>query len=299
MHDVIFDALLVNGAPEMHHAFLGALIGGLFGRKDAKRNAKLMEEAAKVPLVSTNVANVAEMNKAAIANGYNPMTLLQAGGLSAFSTTTTTGHNAMAAAQARAAVPSVGSVIAGAIGGTLDNLAGSLFKSALPNSKSYFPPAPSADFGMAGALGWTSGGAKPTASFSALSGVPSFKSARLATNAGAPMMPEIKAPETTNPWRTYNIDPTVPGAEAFETRYGDSEIAQTYVFALTGFDDLWYNVTGMTSEERHKAMGQPIARNVTNAFDSVKAGVLTRDPKKDTLSFGKAVFEFFEPWMGP
>jgi len=299
MHDVIFDALLANGAPEMHHAFLGALIGGLLGRKDAKRNARRMEEAAKIPLVSTNVANLAEMNKAALENGYNPMTILQAGGLSAFSTTTTTGHNAMAAAQARAAVPSVGSVIAGAIGGTLDNLAGSLFKSALPTSKSYFPPAPSADFGMAGALGWTSGGGKPSASFSAVSGVPSFKSARLATNAGAPMLPNFAPADTVNPWVQYGVDPTTGGAEPFANRYGESELVEMVAGVYAGWDDIWYNVTGMTSQERYKSMGQPIAKNVTNAFDSVKAGVLTRDPKKDTLSFGKAVFEFFEPWMGP
>jgi len=299
MRDIILDFLLNSGGPEIHQAFLGSLISGIFGRKDAKRNAKLMEEAAKVPLVTNNVANLADMNKAAIENGYHPMTILNAGGLSAFSTTTTTGHNAMAAAQAKAAVPSFGSVLAGAVGSTLDTITGSLFKSALPTSKSYFPPAPSADFGMAGALGWNTGRGSITANAGASFAAPAFKSARLATNAGAPMMPEFKPPETTNPWVQYSVDPTTGGAAPFTQRYGESELVEMVAGVYAGWDDIWYNVTGMTSDERYKTMGQPVAKAVTNAFDSVKAGALTRDPKKDFNSFGKAAFDFFEPWMGP
>jgi len=299
MYDIVLDALLNNGGPEIQQAFFGSLISALFGRKEAKRNAKLMEEAAKVPLVSTNVANLAEMNKAAIENGYNPMTVLNAGGLSAFSKTTTTGHNAMAAAQARAAVPSFGSVLAGAVGSTLDSLTGSLFKSALPTSKSYFPPAPSADFGMAGALGWNSGGGRVSANAGGAFASPAFKSARLATNAGAPMLPAFDAPETVNPWVQYGVDPTTGGAAPFTQRYGESELVEMVAGVYAGWDDIWYNVTGMTSQERYKTLGQPVAKVVTNAFDSVKAGALTRDPKKDFNTFGKAAFEFFEPWMGP
>lgn len=302
MHDVILDTVLANGSPDVYQAFLGSLLSGIFGRKDAKRAARLAEEAAKVPLVSTNVANLAEMNKQAIANGYNPMTILNAGGLSAFSTTTTTGHNAMAAAQARGAVPSFGSVLTGAIGKTIDSITGSLFKSALPASAgmgaSYFPPAPSADFGMAGALGWNTGSTVSAQRGGAIAS-PAFKSSRLATNAGAPMLPAFDRPQTVNPWVQYGVDPSTGGAEPFAQRYGESELVETIAGVYAGWDDIWYNVTGMTSQERYKAMGQPVAKVANNAFDSVKAGVLARNPKKDVLSFGKAAFEFFEPWMGP
>lgn len=293
---------MATGAPEIHQAFLGSLISGIFARKDAKRNAKLMAEAAKVPVVTTHEFDAAGMNKSAIDNGYNPLTYLKMGLASAFTKTSVTGQGAMAAAAAAGAVPSFGSVVAGAFGSTLDALAGNAFRNFGSLGKDYYPPAPSPDVGMASAMGWntmsrTSGGG------SSVVGSRFAASSALASSSkvgnGAPMFPTIEQPKTENPWRRFNVDPTVAGAEAFETRYGDSEIAATLAWGLTGWDDIWYNVTGMTSEERYKSYGQPVAKTVTNAFDSIKAGAMARDPKKDLRSFGKAAFEFFEPWMGP
>jgi len=299
--------MTTTSGPEVHTAFLGSLISGIFARKQAKKNAELMAKAAKVPVVTSHTVDLAKMNQTAIDNGYHPMTLLNAGGLSAFTTTSTTGMNAMAAAAAQGAVPSMGSVFSGALSSTIDAFAGSVFKgfgslgSSGTMGAEYFPPAPSkGGGGMAAALGWDATSRSAGGGSSAV-GASYSAASRLATSAkGAPMMPSIEAPETTNPWRQYNIDPTVAGAEAFETRYGDSEIASTLAWGLTGFDDLWYNVTGMTSLDRNKKFGQPVARAATNAFDTIKAGVMSRPPASSGFNaLGKAVFEFVDPWFGP
>lgn len=307
MHDLIYDAVMATGAPEIHQAFLGSLISGIFARKDAKRNAKLMAEAAKVPVVTSHEFDAAGMNKSAIDNGYNPLTYLKMGLASAFTKTSVTGQGAMAAAAAAGAVPSFGSVMAGAFGSTLDALAGNAFRNFGSLGKDYFPPAPSPDMGMASAMGWNTIG-RTSGGGSSVVGARYAGGATLAANSfgrvgkvgdGRPMYPEVEAPKTQNPYARYGIDPTSPGATAWQERYGDSEIMSMIGGGLTAWDDIWYNVTGMTSDERYKSLGQPVAKTVTNAFDSIKAGALSRDTRKDSHSFGKAAFEFFEPWMGP
>jgi len=296
---------MATGAPEMHTAFLGSLISGIFARNDAKKNAKLMAEAAKVPVVTTHEFDGAGMNADAIKNGYNPLTYLKMGLASAFTKTSVTGQGAMAAAAAAGAVPSFGSVLAGAVGSTLDSLAGAAFRNMGSMGKDYFPPAPSPDMGMASAMGWnaisrSSGGGSSAvgAKFGATSMLAS--AGRVGKpGSGASMYPEIEQPKTQNPHSRFFIDPTSAGAAAYEERYGDSELASMWAGGVTAMDDFWYNVTGMTSDDRYKAYGQPVAKAVTNAFDSIKAGALSRDTRKDVNSFGKAAFEFFEPWMGP
>lgn len=301
---------LLQAAPlEIHQAFLGSLISGLFGRNDAKKAAKLAEEAAKVPLVTVNTADVAAMNKAALDNGFNPMTLLNAGGLSAFSTSSTTGHNAMAAAAARGAVPSIGSVIAGAAEQTLNAFTASTFSSFASSlgtgfGSNYFPPAPTgkSDMGMSAALGWGASTRGSATGGFATSGVSYSKSSRLASapgKPGAPMMPEIGAPKTENPWGMFNIDPTVPGAEAFETRYGDSEIASTLAWGLTAWDDFWYNTTGMTSQERREKFGRPVIAAGTTAAEVITQNVQQRTPKSDFMAVGAALWDWADPWFGP
>lgn len=299
MHELM-QVLLTTTSLETHHAFLGALIGGLLGRSQAKKNARLMAEAAKVPLVTSHKVDLEGMNKAAIDAGYNPMTVLNAGGMAGWTTTTQTGHNAMAAAQAAGAVPSVGSVFAGALSGTIDALAGAAFKAVAPMSRDYYPPAPSKSGGMAQALGWTGGTARAGGAASPV-GATYTAAARLGTLAsGAPQYPEIEQPKTQNPYRMFHIDPTDPGAAAMEERLGDSELASMVAFGLTGFNDLLYNVTGTTSEERYNRFTKPLAQAAANSFDSIKAGIMSRarpEPKDAYKSVGKEVFNFFEPWM--
>lgn len=253
--------------------FLGALIGGIFARKDAKKAAKLAAEAAKVPQVTTSEHKVdlLAMNAAAIEAGYNPQTLLNAGGLSAFTKTTqtTTGHNAMAAAQAAGAVPSMGSVFAGALGSTLDDLTASTFKAMAPMSTSYFPPAPSQ--GMAKAMGWTdvisgtAGGGK-----SGGGGARVLATSALSKNAGAPVTPTIETPTVTNPHNRYGVDPTIRDADAFSARYGEPGEWASAPWIV--YNDTMYNLTGTTNAERNSnpnAVGDQMGKNLVTDFKNL------------------------------
>lgn len=56
----------------------------------------------------------------------------------------------------------------------------------------------------------------------------------------------------TNPYRSGKVDPTVPDVAPKQERYGESEIFE-FIDGVTGrFNDLWYNVTGKTRDERYK-----------------------------------------------
>lgn len=245
--------------------FLGALIGGIFARKDAKKAAKLAAEAAKVPQVTTSehVLDLKAMNAAAIEAGYNPQTILNAGGMSAFTKTTqtTTGHNAMAAAQAAGAVPSMGSVFAGAVGSTLDAMTASTFKAMAPMSTSYFPPAPK--MGMAKAMGWedvitgTSGGGKAGGG-----GARVLATSAMSAKAGMPQTPTIETPTVTNPHNRYAVDPTIRDADAFSARYGEPGEWASAPWIV--YNDTMYNLTGTTNADRNSnpnAVGDQMAKN--------------------------------------
>ncbi|MBX8818329.1 hypothetical protein HBA95_18500 [Ochrobactrum sp. MR31] len=66
----------------------------------------------------------------------------------------------------------------------------------------------------------------------------------LLTSAGAPQTPTIEKPTVTNPYSVssgLHVNPAVPDADAFETRYGDSEILSTINGALSWSADMFYN----------------------------------------------------------
>lgn len=251
-----------------HYAFLGALIGGLLGRSDAKKAARAAAEAAKVPIVTSHTVDLKGMNAAAIEAGYNPMTILNAGGLSGWTTTSTIGHNAMAAAQAKGAVPSIGSVISGALSSTIDSLAGAAFKSMAPMSSSYFPPAPTPDLGMAGALGWgkmqnTAGGGNAGGGGLQFRTTPTLSSSKV----GAYMAPTQEAGEVVNPHSVLSIDPTAQAAEAWETYYSEPG---GYVGMMDNIKNtLIYSATGITKAYRETMYGGAIAQ--------LKKGALSTD----------------------
>lgn len=270
---------------ETTHGFLGAvlgigasILGGLSKKKQAQKAADAAAEAAKVPMVTDSdtqhKVDLLGMNAAAIEAGYNPMTLLRSGGLAAFthsfSKSTTTGHNAMAAAQAQGAVPSTGSIVMGSLADGLSSVAqampayggnvtfgggtGGGTVSAIANVAS--------SLGLGGAAFGASGGGGAVSRGGAM------------VNKGAPMAPVFKAPETVNPWRTFHVDPTTAGAEAFTQRYGEGELAETVAFVSSTSDDVFYNLTGMTSAERHERWGKPMVNTIKNAFETAKSGVL-------------------------
>lgn len=286
------------------HSFLGAvlgigasILGGLSKKKQAQKAADAAAEAAKVPMVTDSdtqhKVDLLGMNAAAIEAGYNPLTLLRSGGLAAFthsfSKSTTTGHNAMAAAQAQGAVPSTGSIIMGSVADGLSSVAQNM-PTAGGGNLGYFPPAPgsvSAISSVASALGLGGAG------FGAAAGGGGVTTGGAFKNKGAPMAPVFEAPETVNPWREYGVDPTTAGAEAFTRRYGESELVEMIAGTLSLADDAWYNVTGMTSAERHAAWGKPLVQAVQNSFETAKSGVLGKDVAKGV---GGAIWDA-EKWF--
>lgn len=278
-----------------YHAFLGALIGGaisLFGglsaRKDAKKRDAAAAEAAKVPVeteqrVSHRVdlpALVAQSQAA----GFNPMTILNAGGLSAFTETeqwtSTTGQNAMAAVPT---APSFGTVLAGAAS-TAFNIAREDMQAAKTAALSSFPPAPRMD--MATALGWSAGGGV------AGGGGAQFRASPSLHADGRPIKGSIETPTVTNPHTSAYVDPSLPDAEMSETRYGDSEILSMLTGGYTIYSDLVYNLTGSTNAGRNAVYGKAYDavkgayNNAASYLRGVSGGVLSQT-KKPKVRFGR------------
>lgn len=268
------------------HAFLGALIGGgisliggLLGRKDAKKkdkkakkeadiaNKKAEEEnkkaeeraekASKTPVITKTASKVdlKGLVTAAEKAGFNPVTFLNSGALSAFTSTTskTTGSNAGALTNvgyipptfAPQTAPSTGSVIAGALG-TAFNIAreDGLFQ-AKP-SVSSFPSAPKPGWAQAMPQMFS-----PASSNFVTRATMSSKNKTSPVD-GRPLTPSVETPTMTNPHTDWYVDPTVPDAEMLESRYGDSELLSTAGFVHRGYADLVYNLTGSTSAGRGK-----------------------------------------------
>lgn len=197
-------------------------------------------------------ALVAEAEKA----GFNPLTALRAGLGGAFSSSwgssssvhkahsvdkvtqksesSTTGHNAMAAVPT---APSIGSVVMGAINGTIDKAVGlgaqnsaqnaflqGVQSNPTPMSRSFYTPS----------------------TISAGPAVQMVSSPALAR--GAPIAPTMETPTVTNPYSKGNVDPTSRDTAAAEERYGD--IVGSIFGAKKLIDDALYNVTGTTLDDR-------------------------------------------------
>lgn len=59
---------------------------------------------------------------------------------------------------------------------------------------------------------------------------------------GSPAAPSAGGVSVTNPWKSAVVDPTVRDAQAFEARYGDSEVFSMLYGGAVGVSDLWANV---------------------------------------------------------
>jgi len=146
-----------------------SLVSGLFGRSKAKKQAKAVEEqnrkieaaadlAMATPLIrdttTSQSLDLKGLTEMALANGYNPMSIINAGGLSAFTTSSTSeftmGHNATAKMQALMGaqqapdVPSVGQIVTGALSDGFQTYRSDARDNAQRASTAagYFPPAP-------------------------------------------------------------------------------------------------------------------------------------------------------------
>lgn len=260
----------------VYHGFIDALIGGgisllggLFGRSDAKKRDAAAAEAAKVPQVTSHQVDLSKLVTESRAAGFNPMTILNAGGLSAYTTTSVTGHNAMAAVPT---APSFGSVLAGAASSAFDIYrqdkqvaAGRQHELDLWKMQSSAPRA------QARAAGATMGSLSANPRRVTASGP-----VTLTTNGlGEVATPEVGEVTVTNPYDYFDVDPYTRNAEDKETRNGDNEIF-TFIDGLSvQFNDLWYNVTGLNSRER-RAITMRTAKTVYNTLvvdDPLKRGL--------------------------
>lgn len=251
LHDII----MVPGA-ETHTAFLLNLIGGLFARKDAKKRDKAAAEAAKVPVVTSHKVDLKGMVKEGMAAGFNPMSILMNGGMAGWTTTSTTGQNAMAAVPT---APSVGSVIAGAAQQTVEQIGSFLSAGGLsPSFAAQQMPSIGGGYAASGAL---SAGSYGGGTGSAAAKTPSN-----------PWGFEIKQPTVTPSMPgLIPTDPYWADAESVTAEYEDLISMPYGVWKL--YQNTLYGVTGKSKVERDQVYQdtyKAATGAVSNALDSVK-----------------------------
>lgn len=252
-----------DGALQETECFLGALIGGLFGMADAKKRDKAAAKAAKVPVISntSHEVDLKGLNAAAIAAGYNPMTILNAGGLSAFTKTRTetTGQNAMAAVPT---APSFGSVFANALNSTVQSVASYASAGAGAGALSASSFLPAAVPSVASVMRATPAGGSTGGAGGLQFGAASTLTAK---KGGMPVVPSIEQPTLTNPHPNAAIDPITRDASAYEERYGDVAGSAAGVWIL--YQDALRNLTGLNQNERHMKYRE--------YYEAAKTGVLS------------------------
>lgn len=252
------DIIMLPGA-ETQTAFLLNLIGGLFARSDAKKRDRAAAEAAKVPVVTTHKVDLKGMVREGMEAGFNPMSILMNGGMAGWTTTSTTGQNAMAAVPT---APSVGSVIAGAAIKTVDDL----------RSDGWFR-APSPEY-AAQTLPTIGGGYAPTGALSAMSfGGKVGNGGQATVNAGNnPFGFELKTPTVTESIPgLLKSDPYWADAESVTAEYEDLISMPYGVWKL--YQNTLMTVTGKSKVERDKVyqdLSKKAGAAVTNAYDSVR-----------------------------
>lgn len=266
-----------------------SFVSGLFGRSSKKKHtAKVMEaadEAMKVPLVVKNETDIQRMVNEAMAAGFNPASVLSAGGLSAFTTQTTIGHNALAKVNAlmgTGPTPSVGEVAAGALSdGFQQYVSDSRFATQMAagsaaNSAGYFPSAPQPVFKGLSAIG--GGGA-----LSASKTIPGVRSVG-GNKVPASALPTMEQAETVRPFWFLDTDPSLPGSASVSDWGG--EPAEWLYAPVKIWSDVLYTATGKTSVERAKYFGDTIQSGVDavkKAAASAYGGKLSQ-PVKDDFS---------------
>ncbi|MGB3645281.1 MAG: hypothetical protein WBA15_12455 [Mesorhizobium sp.] len=85
-----------------------------------------------------------------------------------------------------------------------------------------------------------------------------------------PQEPTIEAPTVTNPHETAVIDPRVRDADAFEQRYGDSEVAQMVYGGLVGLRDFRanYDSSWLAAHQRWKPRWAEVRKQKASAADA-------------------------------
>ena len=268
-------------------------------KKANATNEALGRELLNVPLETTTVeqrsggvktsfrewgdVDSVAMMAAAEASGFNPVTWLNAGGMTAYArrfyesnvedttrietTFTSKGHNAAAAYQLMSPqvyqgtpapvhnVPSVGSVLAQAGSDAFKQYNDDAIRTASQNFQRELMQMQldaAQQRAMRNKFGDTPKTSTSGSAFSAGTMIGGLSGANVPPAGGTAGWPSTwKAGETsaTNPWSRSRIDPNSADAEMFETRYG--EILSELFGVRNAVDDLMANATGLTKEQRY------------------------------------------------
>lgn len=227
---------------------VGSVIGGLLGGSE-KTNTK-SHTRTRSRSSSTTRGHLQQMVAAAEKNGFNPLTLLRAGGLASYSTTTGTsfsnskGKNSGTTTSTAPLAAGIAGA-AGAIGGSIENnpdqwgLANAFQAGpgagAVGAAQEYDALQAQLDKVAPGTLG-----DQPRVPVSS-----TFKAKPALGDGsdGSVLTPTFERPTVTNPWPQgsgMGVNPRFSDAEMMETRYGGSEIAEMIAGGIVAGGDLYH-----------------------------------------------------------
>lgn len=204
---------------------VGSVVGGALGSRPQKSKGKSKSTTTGTTTGWTrNRARLGDMVKAAEANGFNPLTILRAGGLAAFSSTrskTDQVSNSLTKSKGSASNPApLGAGIANAamsIGGAIDSGPSQQAQGSADAWQGLRDPQNEELIGQ-------QLGTQPRLPVSTTYVAKKPALAAAAGSDGTSMTPTYEQPTVTNPmpkgWDA-KVNPEYPDAEAWETRYSD------------------------------------------------------------------------------
>lgn len=281
----------------------GSILGGLLGGEE-RQNSRGRSKS-KTRSTTTNDVHLRRMVRTAERNGFNPLTLLRAGGLAAFTDTTTTGTSktrSRSRGSSSSSTP-LGAGIAGAasaIGGALDSGPSMESQSA---ANAWATPAnapipatnPRAEMNLLqaqlGGVQHGTLGTQPSVPVSStFTANPVLSSNPAVGSDGTAMQPTYEAPEIMNPFPKdtgLKVDPGAPNASAFAERYGEPGDWLGGVYL--GWRDLKYNVLEANKDplgdaQRYGAYQKSLTDKAisTNVWDPPAISSFVRPVTKDS-----------------
>lgn len=228
---------------------VGSILGGLLGGDTSQRTKEKTKSKTRSASVSQSTANLGRLVRASERAGFNPLTVLRAGGLSAYSTVANEGMSRSKTNSKGKNMTSSSAPLGAGIAGAFQSIGG-----AVSSAEQAGAGTASAWQGPAGAPGYDPvtarqreydlvqaqlGGSNGPGAVSEDGGpimIPAsttYKADKPALGSqdgsdGSSMKPTFENPTVTNPWPSKSgmkVDPTIPDVEHFETRYGEGELS--------------------------------------------------------------------------
>lgn len=225
---------------------VGSVLGGLLGGKEKGKS----KTKSRSKSLTTHDVDLKKMVRQAEKAGFNPLTVLQAGGLSAYTSSRTVGSSISKTKGSSTSTAPLGAGIAaaaGAIGGAVANApdAQAFSAAAAWQAPSGARAANAAEYDLVqqqlqqvqpGELG-TQPSFPVSRTFKAPGGALS------GGEDGGVMKPTFEASTVTNPFPVgsgMGVNPNFTDAEGYEKRYGGSEIAEMIGGGIVAGGDLWH-----------------------------------------------------------